>query len=55
MNNLTKLIASYLVKPQMKLLDWIKINNIELNLLSENPNAIDLLEQNKNKIVWASL
>jgi len=26
MNNFTKLIASYIVKPKMKLLDWIDLD-----------------------------
>jgi len=61
MNNFTKLIASYLVKPKMKLLDWIDLdilpyndfrNTIYRNSLSRNPNAIHLLEQNLDKIEW---
>jgi len=31
MNNITKLIASYLVKPKMKLLDWVSFDINKLN------------------------
>ena len=41
-----KIVASYLVKPKMKLLDWILLNKINRDTLSKNPNAIHLLEQN---------
>jgi len=35
----------------MKILDWIKDNNIfSWNYLSLNPNAIELLKNNKDKI-----
>ena len=33
-----------------KLIDWIILNNISINYLSENPNAISLLEKNLYKI-----
>jgi hypothetical protein len=36
----------------MKLLDWIDINKLNWDKLSENPNAIDLLKKNKNNINW---
>jgi len=56
MNNLTKLIASYLVKPKMKLLDWINLDKLlNWRSLSQNPNAIHLLEQNIDKIEWLYL
>ena len=35
-----------------KLLDWIDIDKINWHLLSENPNAIHLLEKNKEFINW---
>ena len=35
-----------------KLRDWIDINKLNWQGLTENPNAIDLLEQNKDKINW---
>ena len=47
-----KIVASYLVKPKMKLLDWIPFNKIDWDTLSKNPNAIHLLEQNVDKINW---
>ena len=47
-----KLVATYLVKPKMKLLDWIPLNKLNSKELSENPNAIHLLEANPDKIVW---
>jgi len=46
MSNFTKLIASYLVKPKMKLLDWININKLSWADLSLNSNALHLLEKN---------
>jgi hypothetical protein len=49
------IIASYLVKPKMKLLDWIPLDNLDWDTLSENPNAIHLLEQNMDKINWTNL
>jgi len=55
MHNFTQLIASYLVKPKMKLLDWIDVNNLSWGYLSANPNAIHLLEQNMDKIDWVFL
>ena len=36
----------------MKLLDWIDETQIKWDLLSTNPNAIHLLEQNPHKIDW---
>ena len=36
----------------LKLRDWININKINWNNLSLNPNAIELLKENKNKINW---
>jgi len=35
-----------------KLLDWIDINKINWDFLSQNPNAIHLLEKNIDKIYW---
>jgi len=55
MNNFIKIIASYLTKPKMKLLDWININKLDWDILSINPNAIHLLEQNMDKINWSNL
>ena len=42
-------------KPIYKLLDWIPKHKIIWLELSENPNAIDLLEQNIDKINWKRL
>ena len=39
----------------MELLSWIDINKLNLNKLSENPNAIHLLEANPDKIDWTWL
>jgi len=50
-----RLIASYLVEPKMKLLDWIPLDKIDWSYLSSNPNAIHLLEQNIDKIDWKDL
>jgi hypothetical protein len=36
----------------LKLRDWVDINKINWYYLSENPNAIELLKENKNKIDW---
>ena len=38
-----------------KLLDWIDINKLKWDMLSLNPNAIYLLEQNQDKINWTIL
>ena len=50
-----KLIASYIVKPKMKLLDWIPLNKLNWNILANNLNAIHLLEKNIDKIDWKFL
>ena len=50
-----KIVASYLVKPKMKLLDWVLLDKIDWWELSKNPNAIHLLEQNMNKINWSCI
>ena len=39
----------------LKLRDWIDINKIDWVYLSLNPNAIDLLKENKDKIDWRCL
>ena len=49
--DLAKYVSSYLVKPKMKLLDWVQIEQLNWNNLSKNPNGIQLLESNlKNKL-----
>ena len=50
-----RLIASYLVEPKIKLLDWISLDKNNWNILSAISNAIHLLEQNTNKINWTNL
>ena len=39
----------------MELLDWIDITKLHLYGLSKNPNAIDFLEQNPDKLNWGSI
>ena len=39
----------------LKLRDWIDINKINWHELSLNPNAIELLKENKDKINWKKL
>ena len=53
--DILKIVASYVIKPNMKLLDWINKDKIKWRYLSENPNAIHILEQNKNTINWYNL
>ena len=43
--DLLKIVASFHTKPRMKLLDWIPEDKLEWKWLSENPNAIHLLEK----------
>ena len=38
-----------------KLLPWIDIDKLNWDMLSSNPNAIHLLEQNPDKINWVAL
>ena len=38
-----------------KLKDWIDQDKINWNMLSENPEALSLLEQNQDKIDWSYL
>jgi hypothetical protein len=35
-----KIVASYITKHKMKLLDWLDINDIDLGHISGNPNAV---------------
>ena len=50
---LEKIIEKYkkIFRVKYVLKDWIPINNLNWNL-SQNPNAIDLLKANPNKIEW---
>ena len=38
-----------------KLRDWIKVEKLDWKKLSSNPNAIQLLEANPDKICWSKL
>jgi hypothetical protein len=42
--DLLKIVASFRTIPKMKLLDWIDGDDIDINGLLSNPNAITLLE-----------
>ena len=42
-------------KPLYEFLDFIDINKVDWEFLSENPNAIHVLEKNLDKIVWRYL
>ena len=42
-------------KMHYKLFDWNDIHKLNWDRLSRNPNAISLLERNKEKINWGSL
>ena len=49
-SDLIRLICNYI--PQFKLRSWINPDKIKWWRLSENPNAIHLLEKNQDKINW---
>ena len=53
--DLLYMVASYIVKPRMKLLDWIPEYKLSWDWLSYNPNALHLLEKYPEKINWKSL
>ena len=53
--DLLYIIASFYTKPRMKLLDWIPIKKLDWACLSQNPNAIHILEQNLDKVDWTYL
>ena len=42
-------------KPIWKLRDWIDKSKLNWTYLSKNPNAIELLEANRDKIHWGWL
>jgi len=52
--DLLKIVSGFLIKPRMKLLDYIPIDKLDRVCLSKNPNAIDLLEEHPIKIYWPS-
>jgi hypothetical protein len=39
----------------LKLRDWVDINKLNWESLSLNPNAIELLKENKDKINWINM
>ena len=47
-----KIVASFVVKPKMKLLDWIQLDKLNINRLSENEGAINFLERHPAMINW---
>ena len=53
--NTSFIIASYYVKPVMKLRDWVPKEKIDWWWLSKNTSAIHLLEQHPDKIHWPCL
>jgi len=42
-------------RPIYKFKDWIELNKIDYTYLSKNPNAIDYLKENPDKINWSCL
>ena len=53
-----KIVASFVVKPKMKLLDWIDADWLDWYSLSENSNfcnATDLLEKYFSRINWTTM
>jgi hypothetical protein len=48
--DLLKIVALFLVKPIMKLLNWIDIEKLDWALLCENPNAMTMIEANPHKL-----
>lgn len=53
--DIIKLVVTYITKSKMKLLDWIPLDKLNWSFLSFNPNAINLLEENQDKIEWINL
>ena len=53
--DLLKIVVSFYTKPKMKLLDWIPEDKLKWKCLSENSNAIHLLEKNIDNINWEYL
>ena len=51
--DIADLILEFL--PDYDLLKWIDAKKLSWSYLSANPNAINLLEQNKDQIVWNRL
>jgi len=53
--DLLYIVASFITKPRMKLLDWIPEDKLNWIWLSSNSNAIQLLEKYPDKIIWVIL
>ena len=53
-NNM-KINNEFQYKKYLKLRNWVNINKLDWNYLSENPNAIEFLERNPDKINWSNL
>ena len=53
--DLLYIVASFMVKPKMKLLDWIPDEKLNWKLLSRNPQALHLLKANFENIDWFEL
>ena len=56
--NIIHIILKYywqLLDKRKVLVDWIDLENLDWNNLSANINAIDLLENNQDKIDWRLL
>ena len=51
--DICNMISDYL--PKYVLHDWIDINKLNWDMLSENPAAIELLKENPDKINWYML
>ena len=51
--DICNMIADYL--PKYVLHDWIDVNKLNWDMLSENANAIELLKENQDKINWSML
>jgi hypothetical protein len=52
---LNKVVEIYINTLEYNLRDWIPIDKLHWDKLSLNPNAIKLLEENKDKIDWENL
>ncbi len=53
-NPISTMIISFSKTPS-NLLNWISVDKLDWSFLSQNPNAIDLIEANLDKIDWATL
>ena len=55
-NDICSIIAKFInINPIYELVDWININDLDWITLSANPNAIELLKNNQEKINWHNL